>query len=143
MGFNQFFDSGWWGFWLFLTRLILRVSFVFGARGGPRQSVNGPSASRVSKLLAAKNCRCKRSAHCYQRFSSDELVKFLKPFWTMKKTLQDAYVPCSANTSKLPTFPIFKPNRTGLLHVVVLSYVQLRSIGWYLHQGQRQNDGCC
>ena len=56
----------------------------------PRQHVNGQSVVQVRKLLSRK-CRC-GAGNCFRKFREQELMKFLTAFWTMKKTLQDAYV---------------------------------------------------
>lgn len=52
--------------------------------------MNGRSAERVKRVLFDKHCRCKRS-QCFRMFKEDQILKFLKLFWSFRKPVQDHY----------------------------------------------------
>lgn len=60
--------------------------------GAARQHLNGQNHLRVRRILE-QNCRC--TGNCFRSFQGSEqnLLRFLRIFWNLKKTLQDAYVP--------------------------------------------------
>lgn len=76
---------------LFFLIILPQYDSLLHRAPDPRQDLNGKSIWRVRKTLT-KHCRCKRSK-CFKLFNEHELVKFLNKFWSLKKTLQDAYVP--------------------------------------------------
>lgn len=58
-----------------------------------RHVENGPSSTRVGRLLALQRCRCQR-AICFAKFRGiiEELLKFLQSLWLLSRHVQDAYV---------------------------------------------------
>lgn len=66
--------------------------FMYSSSVLARHHLNGQSHLRVQRILGSR-CRCS-SGKCFKIFKQSDLMAFLVLFWSLAKTLQDAYVSC-------------------------------------------------
>lgn len=91
------FDSFYWllsyAFMMLESIIMICNFFPLGLVGDLRHAENGPSPSRVQRLVSLQTCRCQRRI-CFSKFRQlvTELLNFLKILWAMSRAKQDAFV---------------------------------------------------
>ena len=92
MGFDCLFKIVFLWDWRGVFYKIQLVCFEFASSLLARHHLNGQSHLRVQRILGSR-CKCS-SGKCFKIFKQSELMPFLVLFWSLQKTLQDAYVSC-------------------------------------------------